>query len=99
LCSIVSPGVGSIKSAKKDDDGSGWTSENSSNEIEVLVRISPGSEYVKCVLHRGRLIGALLLGETGLEETFENLIADQLDLSVLGIDILDPDIDIEDFFD
>ena len=47
----------------------------------------------------GRMQGAILIGETDLEETFENLILNQIDLSVYGVDLLDPNIDIEDYFD
>ena len=47
----------------------------------------------------GRMQGALLIGETDLEETFENLILSQLDLSQLGERLLDPNIDISDYFD
>ena len=34
-----------------------------------------------------------------LSKTFENLILNQLDLSQYGEDLLDPNIDIEDYFD
>lgn len=34
-----------------------------------------------------------------LQETFENLILNQMDLSRFGEDLLNPDIDIEDYFD
>lgn len=47
----------------------------------------------------GRMHGAILIGETDLEETFENLILNQMDLSRYGEDLLDPNIDIEDYFD
>jgi hypothetical protein len=43
--------------------------------------------------------GAILIGDTDLEETFENLILNQLDLQDFGVDLLDPNIDIDDFFD
>lgn len=66
---------------------------------EALVRITKGKEYIKLVLVEGRLKGAILIGETGLEETFENLLLNQLDLTPFGDDILNPDIDIEDYFD
>jgi len=33
------------------------------------------------------------------QETFENLILNQLDISHLEDKLLDPDIDIEDYFD
>ena len=43
------------------------------------------------------MVGALLIGETDLEETFENLILNQMDIS--QFDLLDPRVDLEDFFD
>jgi len=69
------------------------------NKYEMLVRVTPKKEYVKLVLKNGKLQGAILIGDTGLEETFENLILNQLDLTPYGDDILNPDIDIEDYFD
>lgn len=66
---------------------------------ELLVRYTKGEEYVKVVLKDGRMMGALLLGETDLEETFENLILNQMDLSRFGDDLLNPDIEIDEFFD
>ncbi|XP_042367173.1 pyridine nucleotide-disulfide oxidoreductase domain-containing protein 1 isoform X1 [Plectropomus leopardus] len=66
---------------------------------ELLVRVTKGQEYVKVVLSGGRMAGAVLIGETDLEETFENLILNQMDLTRYGEDLLNPDIDIEDYFD
>lgn len=51
------------------------------------------------VLSGGRMVGAVLIGETDLEETFENLILNQMDLTPYGEDLLNPNIDIEDYFD
>ena len=51
------------------------------------------------VLQDGRMQGAILIGETDLEETFENLILNRMDLSPYGEDLLDPNFDIEDYFD
>lgn len=45
------------------------------------------------------MVGAVLIGETDLEETFENLILNQMDLTLYGEELLNPDIDIEDYFD
>jgi len=56
-------------------------------------------EYVKVVLQGGRLVGALLVGDTDLEETFENLILNQIDLTPFKDNLLEPGIDIDDFFD
>ena len=44
-------------------------------------------------------VGAVLIGETGLEETFENLILDGINLEAFGPDLLDTDFDTSDFFD
>lgn len=66
---------------------------------ELLIRCTKGREYLKVVLSGGRMVGAVLIGETDLEETFENLILNQMDLTRYGEDLLNPDIDIEDYFD
>jgi hypothetical protein len=65
--------------------------------VEVHVRVSPGLEYVKLVVLHGRVVGAMLIGETDLEEAVENLILNRTD--VTGMDLLHPDTDLEDFFD
>lgn len=76
-----------------------YNAQGLGNDYEVLLRMTRDSEYIKYVLVDGRLQGAILIGETGLEETTENLILNQLDLTPYGDDILNPDIDIEDYFD
>ena len=58
-----------------------------------------GEEYIKAVVSEGRVIGAVLIGDTDMEETFENLILNKLDISRIEDSLLDPDIDIEDYFD
>lgn len=68
-------------------------------DYEVLLRVTRGQEYIKLVLKDGRMQGAVLIGETDLEEMCENLILDQLDLTDVADDLLNPDIDIEDYFD
>lgn len=69
------------------------------NQYEALIRMTRDQEYIKYVIVDGRVKGAILIGETGLEETTENLILNQLDVSPYGDDLLNPDIDIEDYFD
>ncbi|KAG8005719.1 Pyridine nucleotide-disulfide oxidoreductase domain-containing protein 1 [Nibea albiflora] len=66
---------------------------------ELLLRCTKGQEYVKVVLSGGRMVGAVLIGDTDLEETFENLILNQMDLTRYGEELLNPNIDIEDYFD
>lgn len=60
-----------------------------------LLRLHPH----QVILVRGRVRGAMLIGDTGLEETFENLILNGTDVSEFGADLLSLDLDIEDFFD
>lgn len=69
------------------------------DEYHVLIRYTLGKEYIKVVIKEGKMQGALLIGDTDLEETCENLILNQLDLSGYGEQLLDPSIDIEDYFD
>lgn len=69
------------------------------NDYELLLRVTPQHEYIKLVLKNGRMQGAVLVGETDLEEMCENLILNQLDLTPFGEDLLNPNIDIEDYFD
>nr|XP_054752905.1 pyridine nucleotide-disulfide oxidoreductase domain-containing protein 1-like [Lytechinus pictus] len=69
------------------------------SDYEVLLRMTKGVEFVKVVMHCGLMRGAILIGDTDLEETFENLILNEMDLSRYGEDLLDPNIDIEDYFD
>lgn len=59
----------------------------------------PGATFVRVLLLRGKMQGAVLIGETDLEETFENLILDGLDLSQFGPGLLDPDIELDHVFD
>ena len=68
-------------------------------DCEFMLRATKGKEYVKLVLQGGRVQGAVLIGDTELEETCENLILDQVDVSHLGEDLLNPHVDVEDYFD
>ena len=90
------------ESKPSDNNTNTYTNINTNSstcDLEIWTRSSPGVEYVKVVVFRGKVVGALLVGDTGLEEVFENLILNQLDVSHLGVDMLDPAIDLEDFFD
>lgn len=55
--------------------------------------------FVRVLLLRGKMVGAVLIGETDLEEVFENLILDGLDLSSYGPALLDPNMEIDHMFD
>lgn len=56
-------------------------------------------DFIRVTALDGRAIGAVLIGNTDLAETMENLIMTGLDISRYGAEMLDPDIDIEDYFD
>lgn len=55
--------------------------------------------YVRAVIEKGRVRGALLVGEVEAAETFENLILNGLDVTSLGAELVDPSIDLDDYFD
>jgi NAD(P)H-nitrite reductase large subunit len=69
------------------------------NNLEIWVRVTPGKEYVKVVVCERKVIGGVLIGDTDLEEVIENLILNRFDVGSIGVDLLDPSIDIEDYFD
>ena len=54
-------------------------------EVEVWKRVTAGVEYVKAVVRNGVLVGALLIGETDLEDCMENLILDGLPVDMKGL--------------
>ena len=58
-----------------------------------------GATFVRVLLLRNRMMGAVLIGNTDYEEVFENLILDGLDLSTYGPDLLSPEIDLDQMFD
>jgi hypothetical protein len=68
-------------------------------DVEFWIRVTPESEYIKLVIYRCRVVGAILVGNTDLEEVCENLILNDIDVSRFGLDILNPDIDVEGYFD
>ena len=68
-------------------------------ELEIWTRVSPGIEYIKVIVFRGRVVGALMLGDTELEEVFENLILNRMDVSDIGVSMLDPNFDLEGYMD
>ncbi|XP_037957922.1 pyridine nucleotide-disulfide oxidoreductase domain-containing protein 1 [Teleopsis dalmanni] len=76
-----------------------YNGQGLNNDYEILLRTTPGKEYIKFVLQNGKLRGAILIGNSELAETCENLILNGIDLTPFGDDILNPDIDIEDYFD
>jgi hypothetical protein len=78
--------------------------------LEIWVRIREGTDLVKLIVvrdgaetcansSRQRVVGAVLAGDTGLEEVVENLILDRTDVSRFGPSLLDPDADLEGYFD
>jgi len=66
----------------------------------IIVRVNAKEDYVKLILNdEGRIVGATLVGDSGLEETIENLIHNRIDVSPYKEQLLDNTVDIEDYFD
>jgi len=74
---------------------------DSSDSILVcttVVAVKATSRF-NCQDHVMGMQGAVLIGETELEETFEHLILDGLDLTRYGPNLLAPDVELEMIFD
>ncbi|CAJ0605357.1 unnamed protein product [Cylicocyclus nassatus] len=65
----------------------------------TIERVVGDDQFVQCIMFEHRVVGAILVGETDLEETIENLILNKINLEGIEEDFLDPNIDIEDYFD
>ena len=64
----------------------------SSNSQEV-------KQYIRVVVHENKVRGCVLIGDTECAEVFENLILGQFDVGWIGERLVDPDIDLADYFD
>lgn len=67
-------------------------------DVTTYSRRGDGS-FARVLLVRGVMRGAVLIGDVESAETFENLILDGIDLSRFGPELLDPEVDIDDYFD
>ena len=72
-------------------------SNTASDSVKIFIRCTPQREYIKVITVDNKVAGCILVGETDLDETFENLILSRINVD--GIDLLNPDVDIEDYFD
>lgn len=136
----ASGGSGASSAATSGTSEASGALQASASPVQVQLRVTPGHEYCKVVLLHGRVVGAMLIGDTDLEETMEHLILNRIDLRRRKprmtlheaefnrggggggdhvspadrddgpgaggedghgepLDLLDPDIDIEDYFD
>ena len=73
--------------------------EPASDLVSYSRRDDVTNTFARVLLLRGVMVGAALLGDTDLEETFENLILNQTDLTRFGPALLDPETDLGDYFD
>ncbi|CAK5034451.1 unnamed protein product [Meloidogyne enterolobii] len=76
-----------------------FSAEKLEKPFEINYRITENVEYIKVITKNHRIQGAVLIGETEMEEVMENLILDQIDISQIEDKLLDPNIDLEDYFD
>lgn len=68
-------------------------------KTEIWIRVQENRYLIKLIMQRNRLQGAVLIGDTDLEETIENLLYSQLNLRHLKSKMLLDNYDLEDFFD
>ncbi|KRY14228.1 Pyridine nucleotide-disulfide oxidoreductase domain-containing protein 1, partial [Trichinella patagoniensis] len=69
------------------------------SDHEALLRVTPGVEYVKVLIQDGVVRGAILIGDTGLDDVLENLILNQTYIEDMKSYLLEPSADIDDYFD
>lgn len=65
----------------------------------ILLHCASDYSLTRIIIVHLRAIYTLVSKCLSMQETFENLILNQMDLSRFGESLLDPDIDIEDYFD
>jgi len=68
-------------------------------DVKFLYRVKKHDEYIKFIVRNSRVIGAVLIGETDMEEVAENLIQNELNIGALEDDLLNPDIELDHYFD
>ncbi|CAO4364348.1 unnamed protein product [Caenorhabditis nigoni] len=66
---------------------------------KVVLRDTEEDKLVRCVVVNNVIVGALLIGETEMEETLENLILNKTDLEGIAETFLEPGVDLDDYFD
>ncbi|KAF1765049.1 hypothetical protein GCK72_005000 [Caenorhabditis remanei] len=66
---------------------------------KVVLRDTEEDKLVRCVVVNNVIVGALLIGETEMEETLENLILNKTDLEGISETFLEPGVDLDDYFD
>lgn len=67
--------------------------------IKVGIRIIKDKEYIKFFFYDKYLYGAILVGETELEDCVENLILNEMDISYMYDYIMNPEFNLADYYD
>lgn len=65
----------------------------------VQIRVEEGKSFIKVILKDGKVKGVTLIGDTDMEETFENLIISQMDVTTIQDHLLEATVDLDDYFD
>eukprot|EP00177_Eucheuma_denticulatum_P002240 GFKZ01004017.1.p2 GENE.GFKZ01004017.1~~GFKZ01004017.1.p2 ORF type:complete len:506 (+),score=92.85 GFKZ01004017.1:54-1571(+) len=76
-----------------------YNADGAGGEGFEMIEGERDDEFVRVVLRSGRVVGAMLVGEAKGAEVFENLILDGLDVRNVKEKLVDPDFDLEDYFD
>ena len=66
---------------------------------EILVRVRENQDYIEYILADDIVIGATLIGETDLEEVVQHLILSKIPVTQFKNELLEPTLDLEDYFD
>lgn len=73
---------------------------DSGDNLDVIVRVDPGKEYLKVIIKDDKIYGAVLVGDTGKEDMLENMILDGLHVDEAVRDsLLNDTIEIDDWYD
>lgn len=71
----------------------------SADRVTLQVRETPGLEYAKLVIYGDRVVGAMLIGDTDLEEPCEHLITTGVRIDPATTNLLDADLDLDAIMD
>ena len=70
------------------------------DSLTTLARaLKGGDEFVELIIFEGVVIGATVIGDSDMVGVLENLILNQTNISMFGDNLLDPNVDLDDYFD
>jgi len=82
-----------------------YNAESLGPDFEIITYRTPRNfdlserKLIRVVLYKGKMYGAILVGDTDLEDTYENLILSGLNVEEMKEALVSPEIGMEDYFD